>query len=77
MPKGWKIIVTTERLGGGQPLKGYYLVMVEGQRAAVKALREATVVQDAHITIIGAATGEEFAWLDLKEGDIRKIAAVS
>jgi hypothetical protein len=28
MASGWKIITTTKRLGGGQPMKEYFLVAI-------------------------------------------------
>jgi hypothetical protein len=43
MASGWKIITATKRLGGGPPMKEYFLVAIEDQDEAVKALRERRV----------------------------------
>jgi hypothetical protein len=37
MASGWKIITATKRLGGGPPMKEYFLVAIADRDEAVKA----------------------------------------
>ncbi len=77
MAKGWKVISDTKRLGGGPPLKEYFLVAIADREEAVKALRERKKLLDADIKVDGEATAETLDWLDVKGGEILSVLAVS
>ena len=78
MTKTWKIIATTKRLGGGPPLKEYFLVAISNQAAALDALRaKRPDLLDAELTIDGEATPEDVKWLDVQGGEIFCVMAVS
>jgi hypothetical protein len=51
MASGWKIITATKRLGGGPPMKEYFLVAIEDRDEAVKALRERRQLLDVQMTV--------------------------
>src|SRR5260370_9685581 len=63
MGRGWKIITGTKRLGGGPPMKEYFLVVIVDRDEAVKALRERRQLLDVQITVAGQATDEYLEWL--------------
>ena len=77
MASGWKIITVTKRLGGGPPMKEYFLVAIEDRDEAVKALRERRQLLDVQITVAGQATDEYLEWLDVRPGEIFCVMAVS
>jgi hypothetical protein len=49
MASGWKIITATKRLGGGPPIKEYFLVAIVDRDEAVTALRERRQLQRARL----------------------------
>jgi len=79
MAKVWKIISSTERMGGGgPPLKEYFLVAIADRDAALRALRyRRPDVEASAMTIVGEASPDSVAWLDPNDGDILCVAAVS
>jgi hypothetical protein len=80
MTKVWKIISSTPRMGGGggAPLKEYFLVAIPDQSAALKALRyRRPDVEASEITVVGETNTDNLEWLDLQEGQILCLAAVS
>jgi hypothetical protein len=79
MTKIWKVVSSTERMGGGgPPLKEHFLVAIADRDAALVALRyRRPDVEASQMTIVGEAAPDSVAWLDLKEGDIVCVAAVS
>jgi hypothetical protein len=79
MAKIWKVISSTARMGGGgPPLKEYFLVAIADRDAALTALKfRRPDVEASEMTVAGEASPESVAWLDVKEGDIFCLAAVS
>jgi hypothetical protein len=81
MTKVWKIISSTPRMGGGgPPLKQYFLVATSNQSAALKALRyRRPDVGASQLTVAGETNTDnlEWQWLDLREGQILVLDAVS
>jgi hypothetical protein len=79
MAKVWKVVSLTERMGGGgPPLKEYFLVAIADREAALKALRyRRPDVEASAMTIVGEATPDYVEWLDVKDGDILCVLAVS
>ena len=78
MTKTWRIIAITKRLGGGPPLKEYFLVAISNQAAALDALRaKRPELSDAELTIDGEATPEYVKWLDVKGGEVFCVLAIS
>ena len=67
----------TKRLGGGPPMKEYFLVAIADRNRAVKALRERRQLLDVQITVAGQATDEYLEWLDVRPGEIFCVMAVS
>ena len=71
MAKVWKITAhEVEHMGGGPPLKEYFLVATSDQFAAMSALRKRPTLRDANMTVVGEASPNEVEWLDLKDGQI-------
>jgi hypothetical protein len=81
MTKVWKITSSTPRMGGGgPPLKEYFLVAISDQSAALKALRyRRPDVEASKLTVVGETNTDnlEWQWLDLQEGQILCLVAVS
>lgn len=77
MKKGWKIISTTARLGGGAPLKEYFLVAIADPDEAIKALQKRENLLDAEITLVGEASDELVERLDVRPGEILCVLAAS
>jgi hypothetical protein len=81
MTKVWKITSSTPRMGGGgPPLKEYFLVAISDQSAALKALRyRRPDVEASELTVVGETNTDnlEWQWLDLQEGQILCLVAVS
>lgn len=75
----WKIVSSTERMGGGgPPLEEYFLVAIADRDAALKALRyRRPDVEASKMTVIGEANPSDVEWLDVKDGDIFCVAAVA
>ena len=71
MAKVWKITAhEVKHMGGGPPLKEYFLVAMSDQFAAMSALRKRPTLRDANMTVVGEASPNEVEWLDLKDGQI-------
>ena len=77
MAGGWKIISATKRLGGGPPLKEYFLVAISDKTEALAALRDRKNLADAELVVSGEATADYLAWLDVRGGEILCVLAVS
>ena len=81
MTKVWKIISSTPRMGGGgPPLKQYFLVATSKLSAALKVLRDRRPdVEASKLTVAGETNTDnlEWQWLDLQEGQILVLEAVS
>jgi hypothetical protein len=79
MAKVWKVISSTKRMGGwGPPLKEYFLVAIGDQNTALKSLRQRRPdVAESELTIVGEASPDYVEWLDVKDGDILCVLAVS
>jgi hypothetical protein len=79
MSKIWKVIALTQRMGGGgPPLKEYFLVAIADQLAALAALRyRRPDIEESSLTIVGEASPDYAEWLDLKDGQILCVQAVS
>jgi hypothetical protein len=81
MTKVWKIISSTPRMGGGgPPLRQYFLVATSNQSAALRALRYRRPDVEASQLIVAGETNTdnlEWQWLDLQEGQILVLEAVS
>jgi hypothetical protein len=78
MGKIWKIISSTERMGGGgPPLKEYFLVAISDQKNALKTLRyKRPDIEQSELTIVGEANSDHVEWLGVKDGDIFCLRAV-
>ena len=64
--------------GGGPALKEYFLVAISDQSAALKALRyRRPDVEASKLTVVGETNTDNLEWLDLQEGQILCLAAVS
>jgi len=66
--------------GGGPALKEYFLVAISDQSAALKALRyRRRDVEASKLIVVGETNTDnlEWKWLDLQEGQILCLAAVS
>ena len=71
MAKVWKIKAhEVKHMGGGPPLKEYYLVAMSDQFAAMSALRKRPTLRDADLTVVGEASPDDVEWLDVKDGEI-------
>jgi hypothetical protein len=79
MAKVWKVITSTKRMGGGgPPLKEYFLVAIAERNAALAALRDRRPdVAESELSIVGEASPDYVEWLDVKDGDILCVLAVS
>jgi hypothetical protein len=76
MGGGWKIIAATERLGGGPPVKEYYLVAIPDIDMAITELRDREKLLDATFTVAGAADSAALDWLDVRDGEILCVMAI-
>jgi hypothetical protein len=78
MDKIWKIISSTERMGGGgPPLKEYFLVAISDQENALKTLKyKRPDIELSKLTVVGEANPDYVEWLDVKDGDIVCLQAV-
>src|SRR6516165_5113548 len=71
MAKVWKITAhEVEHMGGGPPLKEYYLVAMSDQFAAMSTLRKRPTLRDADLTVVGEASPDDVEWLEIKDGEI-------
>jgi hypothetical protein len=79
MGKVWKIVASTKRMGGGgPPLKEYFLVAIADRDAALAALQyRRPDVEASDIAIVGEASPDYVEWLDLKDGQILCVSAVT
>ena len=74
----WKIVSSTQRLGGGgPPLKEYFLVAISDQNNALRTLRyKRPDIERSELTVVGDAGADDVAWLGVKDGDIVCLLAV-
>jgi hypothetical protein len=80
MPKFWKIVVVTKRMGGGKsvPMKEFYLVGVgETPQEALKALHERVGLDDAELRVIGEAPPDVADYFGAEPGEILCVMAVT
>jgi hypothetical protein len=79
MGKVWKITSSTPRMGGGgPPLKEYFLVAVADRSAALAALRyRRPDIENSELAVIGEVSADDAEWLDLQDGQIFCVQAVS
>src|SRR5215471_15970475 len=69
--KVWKITAhEVKHMGGGPPLKEYFLVAMSDQFDAMSALRKRPTLRDADLTVVGEASPDDVEWLDVKDGEI-------
>jgi hypothetical protein len=75
----WRIVATTEHTGSGPPLKEYFLAAIADQAKAIEALRSRRNLSDTHqhMRIVGEADPEFLDWLEVKDGEIFCVTAVS
>jgi hypothetical protein len=75
--KIWKVISSTERMGGGgPPLKEYFLVAISDQANALGALRyKRPDIERSALSVVGEADSN-YEWLGVKDGDIVCLQAV-
>jgi hypothetical protein len=76
--KVWKIVASTERMGGGPPMHEYFLAAIDEKDAAVAILR--TRRQDlrgVQVDVIGEASPADIEWLNIRGGDVRCVIVVS
>jgi hypothetical protein len=78
MGKIWKIISSTQRMGGGgPPLKEYFLVAISDQESALRTLRyKRPDIDLSQLTVVGEANADSLEWLDVKDGDVVCLQAV-
>jgi hypothetical protein len=78
MAKGWKIVTSTERLGGGPPLKEYFLVAVPDRYLAIATLRKRrTDLLNVPCDVVGEADEKLLDWLDVQANEVFCVLAVS
>ena len=77
MAKVWKITAhEVKHMGGGSPLKEYFLVAMSDQFAAMSALRKRPTLRDADLTVVGEASPNVVEWLDVKDGEIFSVIPI-
>jgi hypothetical protein len=78
MEKIWKIISSTDRLGGGgPPLKEYFIIAINDQKNALRTLRHKRPdIERSELTVVGEADADYVAWFGVKAGDIFCLLAV-
>jgi hypothetical protein len=78
MDKIWKIISSTERLGGGgPPLKEFFLVAIRDQKNALMTLKHKRPdIERSELTVVGEADANYVEWFGVKNGDIFCLLAV-
>jgi hypothetical protein len=78
MSKIWKIISSTERMGGGgAPLKEYFLVAISEQKDALRRPKyKRPDIERSELTVVGEASPDYVEWFGVKEGDIFCLLAV-
>lgn len=81
MPKFWKIVVVTKRMGRDDklvPMKEFYLVGVgETPQEALRALHERADTGDAELRVIDEAPPNVAAYLGVEPGEIVCVLAVT
>jgi hypothetical protein len=72
MSKIWKIISSTERMGGGgPPLKEYFLVAINDHANALRTLKyKRPDIERSKLTVVGEAEVNSVEWFGLQDGDI-------
>jgi hypothetical protein len=78
MGKIWKIISSTERMGGGgPPLKEFFIVAINDQENALRTLKHKRPdIERSELTVVGEATADYVEWFGVKDGDIFCLRAV-
>jgi hypothetical protein len=77
MARVWKMIASTQGLGGSAPLKQYFLVAIDDRDEAIESLKVRNRLFDAVITVAGEASPDFAEWLHVQAGDIVCVLAVS
>jgi hypothetical protein len=77
MPSAWKIIAIKRPREIEEPsVREFYLVALPQKEAAVAVLRMRHGFDDAELEVIGEAPAESLDWLDIKAGQIFRVAAL-
>jgi hypothetical protein len=78
MGKIWKVIASTERMGGGgPPLKEYFVVAINDQANALRTLKyKRPDIERSKLTVVGEADASSVEWFGLQDGDIFCLLAV-
>ena len=78
MNKIWKIISSTERMGGGgPPLKEFFLVAINDQENALRTLKHKRPdIERSELTVVGEVNPNYVEWFGVKDGDIFCLLAV-
>ncbi len=76
--KIWKVISSTERMGGGgPPLREFFLVAISDQANALRTPRyKRPDIERSALSIVGEADSNYVEWLGVKDGDIVCLQAV-
>ncbi len=78
MLKSWKIVISTERVGGGPRIVEYFLVAFPDEVAALMALRQRRPdLIGGDFRVDGEASSEFVEWLNMEDGQILNITIVS
>lgn len=77
MAKGWQIVVSTQRPGGGDPDPEYFIVAVADRDRAVEVLRERKKLAANQKTLVfGEAPEGVLQFLNAKRGEVYAVAVV-
>ena len=78
MNKIWKIISSTERMGGGgPPLKEFFLVAINDQENALRTLKHKRPdIERSELTVVGEVNPNYVEWFGVKDDDIFCLRAV-
>lgn len=77
MAKGWQMMVTTPRLGGGDPAVEHFIVAVADRDRAVEILHERMRLAGHQKTLVfGEAPDQVLDFLNAKRGEVYSVAAV-
>jgi hypothetical protein len=72
----WKVIAATEK--DGAPQKEYFLVVVPDRLVALETVRlRRPDLKDAVLESVGEATSSFIEWLQVQDGDVLSIMALS
>ena len=76
MPRVWKLIAHITPMGGGAPLREYFLVAIDDRDQAVKALRIHRGLGNAPIENRGEASQLLVGWMEVDDGQILSVVAL-